>query len=1049
MSRSIKIPRNLPLPVTRFIGREREIAEVRRLLMSTRLLTLTGPGGCGKTRLAVAVAESLLKSSRFEHGVWFVDLAGLDAPPLIPQAVATTLGVSEAQDRSLGETLADYLQPKKLLLILDNCEHLLAGCAELAQSLLDACPHLHILATSREPLNLPFELTWLVPSLALPELPYSVPFTQLAKTDAIKLFAARAGAALPGFALNPANAALVERICRRLDGIPLAIELAAARVKLLDLEQIAARIDNSLQLLTHGDRAAAPRHQTMRAALDWSYRLLLPREQIVFRRVAAFAGSFTLDAVEAICADPESPDNVLQAADVLDVLSDLSDKSLVLIAEREPGEAVRYRLLEPIRQYALDQLRAAGEETIIRDRQLAYSSELAEQAEPNTKGADQLLWLKRLDKEHDNFRAALAWSVQSDNGSIGGLRLSKALHGFWERRGHWSEGRRWLQQAIAAYDARREAQSPIGDLHLARAIVAEGWLAYAQGDYGGKRDWLQRGLALAQALDDPITVSYGLALQAQLTSYAGNLSDALPLSAAGIASARRSGDQWMLAWVSYIHGMIVYRRDEAAARTMLEESTQLFRDTGDKRSIAKCLNVMGYIAANAGQPDAARDLFEEALAIGNELADKNLQLVESVNLAHLARLQGDLLRAAGLYEQVLAQARDWGQKDVSAGSLEGLGHIRLAQGDLNAASALLRESLRLFREIGYEIAILTVLAGLSRIAAERGGTAEAAKVLGAIDAHVTVNAARLDADIAATLTQDNTAVRAVLTAEEFETNYAIGQEWTLDQASRAVEHLLQDRVTAIKIASAGPQLRLCALGVSRVLADERALTTWPYARVKELLFYLASYPARTKTQIGLALWPEASSKQLRNNLGITLYHLRRVLGNPHWILFEDEVYRFNRALNYEYDVEVFEVNLVQSSRAQTQAPDRAIALLQEAVALYHGDFAEDILDGDWFLLRREELRRKYLDALLNLGQLLFTQHEYARAAEAYRRTLEKDEMLEEAHRELMRCYARLGERGQALRHYRTFEQLMRDELGSAPAGESVALYERLKRGQEV
>jgi predicted ATPase/DNA-binding SARP family transcriptional activator len=1049
MSRSIKIPRNLPLPTTPFIGREREIAEVRRLLMSTRLLTLTGSGGCGKTRLAVAVAESLLKSSRFEHGVWFVDLAGLDAPPLIPQAVATTLGMSEVQDRSLGETLVDYLRPKKLMLILDNCEHLLAGCAELVQSLLDACPHLHILATSREPLHLPLESTWLVPSLALPELPYSVPFIQLAKTDAIKLFAARASAALPGFALNPANVARVERICRRLDGMPLAIELAAARVKMLSLEQIAARLDDSLQLLTHGNRAAVPRHQTMRAALDWSYGLLLPREQIVFRRVAVFAGSFTLDAVEAICADTGSMDVALQAADVLDVLSDLVDKSLALIAEREPGEAVRYRLLEPIRQYAFDRLREAGEETSIRDRQLAYSSELAEQAEPHIKGADQLLWLKRLDKEHDNFRAALAWSAQTVNGNIDGLRLATALQMFWERRGHWSEGRRWLQQAVAAYDARRESHSPMGDLHLARAIVVEGWLAYAQGDYGGRRKWLHRGLTLAQALDDPITVSYGLALQAQLTSYAGNLSDALPLSAAGIASARRSGDQWMLAWVSYIHGMILYRRDEAAARVMLEESAQLFRNTGDKRSMAKCLNVMGYLAANAGQLETARGLFEEALTIGNELEDKNLQLVESVNLAHLARLQGDLLRAAERYEQVLTQARDWGQKDVSAGSLEGLGHIRLAQGDLNTASTLLRESLRLFREIGYEIATLTVLAGLSRIAAERGGAAEAAKVMGAIDAHVTVSAARLDADIAVTLAQDSTAIRATLSPEEFETNFAAGQEWTLDQASRAVEQLFQHSETVIEIAPAGPQLRLCALGVSRVFANEQALTTWPYARVKELLFYLASYPARTKAQIGLALWPEASSKQLRNNLGITLYHLRRALGNPQWIVFEDDLYRFNRVLDYQFDVEAFEAKLAQAGRAQTQAPDRAIALLQEAVALYQGDFTEDFLDSDWVLLRREELRRKYLDALLNLGQLLFTRQEYARAAEAYRQALEKDEMLEEAHRELMRCYARLGERGQALRHYQTFEQMMRDELGSAPASESVALYERLKRGEEV
>ena len=450
---------NLPLSSSSFIGRERERSEVKRLVVSTRLLTLTGPGGCGKTRLAVAVADSLLKSSSFEHGAWFVDLAGLDAPLLIPQAVATTLGVPEAHDRPLSETLADFLQHKKLLLILDNCEHLLAGCAELAQSLLDACPHLHILATSREPLNLPGEAVWLVPSLALPDPQHPSQVKQLAKSEAIQLFVARASAALPSFKLVEENAATVERICRRLDGIPLAIELAAARVKLLDIGQIAARLDDSLQLLTRGSPAAAPRHQTMRAALDWSYQLLQPREQLLFRRLAVFAGGFTLEAAEAVCTDDSSVSqkteqtDTVRTSDVLDVLSDLVDKSLVLIAEREPGEAVRYRLLEPIRLYALDQLREAGAEAAMRDRHLAYFVGLTEQAEQQLKSESQLPGLRRLEKDHDNLRMALAWSTQQAGHAVAGLRIAKALHLFWQRRGYWSEGRRWLTQAIANYDA--------------------------------------------------------------------------------------------------------------------------------------------------------------------------------------------------------------------------------------------------------------------------------------------------------------------------------------------------------------------------------------------------------------------------------------------------------------------------------------------------------------------------------------------------------------------------------------------------------------------
>ncbi len=893
-----------------------------------------------------------------------------------------------------------------------------------------------------------------MPSLALPEPQRPTQHKPATNSEAVQLFVARAGAAQPGFELNAANASTVEQICRRLDGIPLAIELAAARVKLLDVVQIANRLDDSLQLLARGDHTLASRHQTMRAVLDWNYALLSPRERLLFQRLAVFAGGFTLEAVEAICADESAdlkPDaETLLASDVLDVLADLMDKSLVLIAERTPGEAVRYRLLEPIRQYALEALRGAEAEAATRDRHLNYFVQFTEQAEPKLKGEDQLMWLKRLDQEHDNLRATLAWSTGNARLSIAGLRIAKAMHLFWQRRGYWSEGRRWLEGAVANYDAHKDSQSPSGDLCLARAIVAQDWLAYHQGDYGGTHENLERGLALAQALDDSVTIAYALGLQAQLISYAGDYAAAILLSGASVASARRSGERWTLAWADLIHGMILYRRDEAVARVALDESERLFREAGDKRSVATHLNVIGYITANAGELDAARGLFEEALAIGNELDDRDLQIKESVNLAHLAQLQGDTARAAELYEQVLAQARDLGIKELVAASLDGLGHIRIAQGDLDTASQFLRESLQLAQGIGRQASVVTVLAGLGRIAAAQGQPARAARVLGAINALMTATSMRSDADERAQLDRDSTAVRAAMTPEEFEAGFASGQTLTLEQA---VEEVLMlepagDRGMRPPALASGI-LRLCALGPARVFLGERAAMAWPYARVKELLFYLASHSARTKAQIGLALWPEASPAKLRNGLATTLYHVRQVLGRPDWIVFDDEQYRFNRALNYRFDVELFEANVAQAGRLQAQTPERAITLLQEALAAYQGDFVEDLLEGEWFLLRREELRRKYLDALLNLGKLLFTQGESARAAEAYRRALEKDEVLEEAHRELMRCYARLGERGQALRQYQTLVQLMQDELGSPPAPESVALYGRLKRGEAV
>jgi len=323
-------------------------------------------------------------------------------------------------------------------------------------------------------------------------------------------------------------------------------------------------------------------------------------------------------------------------------------------------------------------------------------------------------------------------------------------------------------------------------------------------------------------------------------------------------------------------------------------------------------------------------------------------------------------------------------------------------------------------------------------------------VLGAVEANLHLSALQLITDDRVIVERNCAVVRAALTPEEFEHAFAAGRSLTLEQALQDL--LRPDRNGAEKMFVVTPTvapLRLCALGPARVSSGERALTSWPYARVKELLFYLMAQPPRTKAQIGLALWPEASPAQLRNSLSTTLYHLRRVLGHPDWIIFADDHYAFNRARAYWFDVEAFETHLAQAAQWRATMPEQALVTLQAAVNLYQGDFVEDLLEGEWFLLRREELRRKYLDVLLSLGQLLFAREDYIRAAETYRRAIEKDEVLEVAYRELMRCYARSGERGQALRQYQTLTHIMRDEVGSLPAPESVALYDRLRRGEAV
>ena len=1025
----------LPVSSTRFIGREREIDQITQLLQNARLATLTGPGGCGKTRLAIATARA---HAAFEHGAWLVDLSGLDEAALVIHAVATTLGVPETRGRTLPDILTDYLRPKQLLLILDNCEHLLSACADLAQRVLDECPGIRVLATSREPLGLSDESVWLVPSLSLPSA--SADTAHMAAAEAVQLFMARATEALPEFKFDEHNAATIAQICRRLDGIPLAIELAAVRVKLLDAVQIAARLDDALQLLTRGQPLATSRHQTLRAALEWSYRLLQPREQNLFVRLAVFAGGCTLDDVEAICADDQ-----LSATEMLDLVSDLVDKSLVIIAERVPGEAVRYRLLEPIRQYALERLRDLGDESALRDRHLAHFAVFAEQADAQLKGADQLRWLQRLDREHDNLRAALDWSGRAGTRSAIGLRLAAALRLFWQRRTYLSEGRHWLEVIIAKFDQQATELTPAIMRDLARALVACEWLGVYRGEYATTRSNLDRALTLTRTLGDHVIAAQALGMLTVLHEYTGDMAAAQQYAAEAVAAARQSGDVWTLALVTHFQGRVLYRRGDVAGRAAVEASARLFREIGDKQSMGTLASTLAGMTPDLNE---ARVLHEEALAIFQDLGHREATIISSSNLAGLALLQGDLTRAEPLYEQALTRARDLNARVTVAFCQRGLGRIHLARNDWSAAERCLRESAAINQTTNHPTWLALSIAGLARIAAARGQLSLAAQAMGAIEVYLQVNSITLDADDQVEWDQHHTAVRAAMMPAAFKEGRAAGQTLTLEQALHLVSTYDQVSGSAAP-AVVAPELRIMALGPMRVRRAEQVLNTWPFAKVKELLFYLIAQPPRTKAQLGLALWPDASPAQLRNSLSTTLYHLRRVLGQADWIVFEDDHYRFNRERAGWIDVDEFEANLVQAARISSSAPERAIALLQAAVALYQGDFVEDLLDGDWFLLRREELRRKYLEALLSLGGLHFARQEYAHAAEVYRRAIDKDEVLEAAHRELMRCYARAGERGQALRHYQTLTRILHDELGSPPAADSIALYERLKRGEDV
>jgi predicted ATPase/DNA-binding CsgD family transcriptional regulator len=655
---------NLPVQLTSFVGREWEVAEVRRLLGTTRLLTLVGAGGIGKTRLAQEVAAGLLDA--YPDGVRLVELAALVdprsalVPALVPQAIASALGVREQPGRPLSESLAEFLAPRSLLLVLDNCEHLIQACAELADRLLRACPRLTILATSREPLGIAGETTWRVPSLALPDAERPPATDDLGRYEAIRLFVERARAALPDFRLTDRNARAVAQVCQRLDGIPLALELAAARVRGLSVEQLAAGLDDRFRLLTGGSRTALPRHRTLRALVDWSYEPLSEPERALFRRLAVFAGGWTLEAAEAVCAgDGTGALRGIEAGEVVGLLLELVDKSLVVAEDRE-GEA-RYRFLETIRQYGLERLEASGEAAEIRRRHAEYFVTLAERAEPELSGPGQAVWLDRLEREHDNLRATLGRLSRPDPGEVarGGsragaeaqarLRLGGALGRFWDLRGYLAEGRAWLAALLGPEGAAPPTAA------RSRALCAAGWLAYWQGDYAAARALSEESVSIGRQVGDERGVAEALTCLGWIADAEGDHAAARTLFEASLAIRRRLGDRWGIAqslsglgWIASVEG------DHAAARTLLDESLAVSREVGDKRGIADALVHLADLLQAQGELAQARGFLDESLAIGRDLGDRAM-IVEGLELSAKAALTArEAHRAARLLGAVHA-----------------------------------------------------------------------------------------------------------------------------------------------------------------------------------------------------------------------------------------------------------------------------------------------------------------------------------------------------------------------------------------------------------
>jgi WD40 repeat protein/predicted ATPase/transcriptional regulator with XRE-family HTH domain len=782
-------PTNLPPARSSFVGRTTDVASLKQALdpatgTGMRLLTLTGVAGSGKTRLALAVAEALCGS--YEEGVWLVELAPVPAgpssdPTAVGGAILSALGLQEQPGRAPLETLIDHLQPRRVLLVLDNCEHLVAACAALAARLLGACPQMQILTTSQQALGLANETVWRVAPLALPPQPTELPTPDevqtLGQVEAVALFVQRAQAVQSSFALSAQNATAVVTICRQLDGLPLAIELAAARLHVLPVAELLARLDDRFRLLRQGGRAAVDRHQTLQATLDWSYGLLEPAEQMLLRRLAVFAGGWEVAAAEAVCAGEG-----VTAEAVLELLDELLERSLVYVHDVEGTP--RYGLLETVRQYGLQQLERAAEATPVRDRHLAWCVTLAEQAEPALLGAEQATWLAWLEREQDNLRAALQWALDRGHSALG-LRLAAGLWQYWRSRGQYGEGRRWLAAALSqAADEEEDATS-----RSVRASALEGaaWLAEIEHAFAQAAALFAQSATLRRALGQDEHLAAGLITAGMEARAGGDYARATALLEQSLAQQRAGGNREGLmqgglgASLSQLALVLREQGAHARARALYEECLALHRELGEREGQGRALLGLGDIARDQGDAAQVRAYGAESLTLFGELSPRWAGFALN-NLAQAAYLDGDLTHAAERAEKSAAIFRDLHAGPSLAEVLVTLGRVRGALGEAEAAQAHLTEAVGLAWAEGPRYVVALALEELAIQAVGRGQAQHGMRLLGAAAQLRQAMGTPIRPVDRPAIEEAQAVARASLGDRLFDDVWAGGQTWPMEQS---------------------------------------------------------------------------------------------------------------------------------------------------------------------------------------------------------------------------------------------------------------------------
>jgi predicted ATPase/class 3 adenylate cyclase len=727
------LPHNLPMRRSLFVGRQREMDEVKELLREHPLVTLTGTGGGGKTRLALQVAGDM--AHRFPDGVWFVPLESLREPAIVPQQAVGALGIATQPGLAAVESLVEYLRPRDLLLVLDNCEHLVDACARLAAELLAACPRLRLLATSLEPLGVEGEKVWIVPPLDLPDVTGLIgrddasALDYLTRFDAVKLFVARAEAASPGFALRPEDARAVFELIRQLDGLPLAIELAAARTPVMSVEQILARLDDRFGLLAAGRRDAVARHQALRSLIDWSHDLLEEPEKLLFRRLAVFRGGWTLSAAEQVCADKDLP-----AGDVAATMARLAAKSMVRVVD--VGEGPRQQMLVTLHDYALELLDASPDAGSVRRALLAWAARVVTLGGPGPLAAPDEAWLQAIDIERDNLLAALSWSTRALHGSPmdealarDALRLGACLEPYWDRTGQAAQGLLRLERLLEAAPDREATEERVW------ALIGAGRLACRQGNTILARVHAEEALGLAEPRADrlaEIGATQVLALSQQLQ---GCYAEARALHEACLSRQEAAGDdRGMAETLHHLGDLATEQGDAESARAAHERSLTLRRASDDRRGVASSLNALAGIAHRGGDLDSAYALYMESLQLGRDLGDRPLQAAVLGNLGWLAGLRGDAESALPLLHESLRLHREVGDRRGAALELLRIGDLALRSGRLDDAQRAMCDSLESRVALGDARGTAESLEACARLALAMHRPDWAARWLGAASA---------------------------------------------------------------------------------------------------------------------------------------------------------------------------------------------------------------------------------------------------------------------------------------------------------------------------